>query len=148
MKEQRMAIPKQLKKPLTALYYQATLPMRALRNARLIAAGQAPVLVLFYHRVADHTAVPWSHTNAEFQRQMHWLKSRFEMVSLEEAQRRIRSRRNQRLTASVTFDDGYAENCDQAIPFLLEEQIPCTYFVSTWYVLEQEQRPTRSNRYG
>jgi peptidoglycan/xylan/chitin deacetylase (PgdA/CDA1 family) len=136
-----MALPKQLKKPLVALYYQATLPLRALRNARLIAAGQAPVLVLFYHRIADHTAVPWSHTNAEFQRQMRWLKSRFEMVSLAEAQRRIQSKRNDRLTASVTFDDGYAENCDQAIPFLLEEQIPCTYFVSTYYVLEQQPFP-------
>ncbi len=136
-----MSLKTRLKKPLTAVYYQATLPFRMLRNARLIARGQAPVLVLFYHRVADHTAVPWSHTNAEFKRQMRWLKDRFEMVSLEEAQRRIQSGHNDRLTASVTFDDGYAENCDQAIPFLLEEQIPCTYFVSTYYVLEQQPFP-------
>ena len=31
---------------------------------------------------------------------------------------------------SITFDDGYAENCDQAIPLLIEERIPCTYFVT------------------
>jgi len=134
-------IPKRFRKPLVAAYYQATLPFRWLRNARLIAAAQAPVLVLFYHRIADHVAVPWSHTNAEFKRQMRWLKSRYEIVSLAEAQARIRSGRNDRLTACVTFDDGYAENCDQAIPFLIEEQIPCTYFVSTHYVLEQESFP-------
>jgi peptidoglycan/xylan/chitin deacetylase (PgdA/CDA1 family) len=136
-----MALSNQLKKPLVAMYYQATLPLRVLRNARLIAAGKAPVLVLFYHRIADYAAVPWSHSNAEFKRQMNWLKHRCDMVSLEEAQERIRSGRNDRLAACVTFDDGYAENCDQAIPFLLEEQIPCTYFVSTYYVLEQRPFP-------
>jgi peptidoglycan/xylan/chitin deacetylase (PgdA/CDA1 family) len=107
----------------------------------LFAAGNAPVMVMFYHRIADHAAVPWSHTNAEFKRQMRWLKDRFEMISLEEVQRRIASGRNERMAACITFDDGYAENCDQAIPFLIEEQIPCTYFVSTYYVLEQQPFP-------
>jgi peptidoglycan/xylan/chitin deacetylase (PgdA/CDA1 family) len=115
--------------------------LRNVRNARLFAAGQAPVLVFFYHRIADHDIVPWSHTNAEFQRQMHWLKQHCDMISLEEAQRRIRSGHNDRLAACVTFDDGYAENCDQAIPFLLEHDIPCTYFVSTYFVLEQQPFP-------
>jgi peptidoglycan/xylan/chitin deacetylase (PgdA/CDA1 family) len=136
-----MTLTARAKKPLTAVYCGATFPLRWLRNARLIAAGQAPVLVLFYHRVADHVAVPWSHTNAEFERQMRWLKQRFEMISLEEAQKRIRSGHNDRLSACVTFDDGYAENCDHAIPLLIEEQIPCTYFVSTHFVLEQEPFP-------
>ena len=49
------------------------------------------------------------------------------LAGLEEAQRRIRSGRNDRLAACVTFDDGYAENCDQAIPFLLEEEIERKY---------------------
>jgi peptidoglycan/xylan/chitin deacetylase (PgdA/CDA1 family) len=136
-----MTLTTRVKEPLTALYCHATMPFRRLRNARLIAAGQAPVLVLFYHRVADHHAVPWSHSNAEFERQMRWLKDHFEMISLEEAQKRIRSRYNDRLSACVTFDDGYAENCDRAIPLLVEEQIPCTYFVSTHFVLEQESFP-------
>ncbi len=130
-----------LKKPLIYAYYGATLPLRLVRNARLFAAGKAPVLVLFYHRIADHLSVPWSHTNAEFKRQMHWLKARCDMVTLAEAQRRIRSRYNDRIAVHITFDDGYAENCDQAIPFLIEENIPTTYFVSTWYVLEQEGFP-------
>jgi peptidoglycan/xylan/chitin deacetylase (PgdA/CDA1 family) len=136
-----MSVLRKLKKPVIGVYCQATLPLRMVRNARLIAAGQAPVLVFFYHRIADYDAVPWSHTNEEFRLQMLWLKRRCDMVSLEEAQRRIRSGRNDRLAACVTFDDGYAENCDQAIPFLLEEEIPCTYFVSTYYVLEQQPFP-------
>lgn len=136
-----MKLPKRVKKPLISAYYHATLPYRWLRNARLIAAGKAPVLILFYHCIADHLAVPWSHTNDEFERQMRWLMARCEMITLAEAQRRIRSGTNDRLAAHITFDDGYAENCDRAIPFLLDHRIPCTYFVSTHYVLEQEPFP-------
>lgn len=35
---------------------------------------------------------------------------------------------------AVTLDDGYAENCEHAIPALLERGIPCTYFVCTHFV--------------
>ena len=37
---------------------------------------------------------------------------------------------------AITFDDGYAENCRQAIPLLVRNQIPCTYFVTLENVLE------------
>jgi peptidoglycan/xylan/chitin deacetylase (PgdA/CDA1 family) len=42
---------------------------------------------------------------------------------------------------TITFDDGYAENCDRALPLLIEYEIPCTYFVSTHYVLDQQCFP-------
>ena len=38
--------------------------------------------------------------------------------------------------ACITFDDGYADNCRVALPLLIEERIPCTYFVTTSAVLE------------
>jgi peptidoglycan/xylan/chitin deacetylase (PgdA/CDA1 family) len=59
------------------------------------------------------------------------------LVSLQEAQRRIRSGWNQRACISITFDDGYADNCHFALPLLIQERIPCTYFVATRPVLEQ-----------
>jgi len=121
---------------LLQLYYSAQYPYRHWRNARWAAAGRAPVMVLCYHRVADDRATPWTQSNRSFARQMTWLKRNFDMVSLAEAQRRIRFGRNHRAAVSVTFDDGYAVNCDYALPLLLREQIPCTYFVSTRNVLE------------
>jgi peptidoglycan/xylan/chitin deacetylase (PgdA/CDA1 family) len=124
---------------LLSLYYTGTLPYRMWRNARLYAAGKVPILVFFYHRIAADQAVPWSHTHDEFERQMLWLKEHFDLISLEEVQRRIRSQVSPRPAACITFDDGYAENCDRAIPFLVEQEIPCTYFVNTWFI--QEQRP-------
>lgn len=136
-----MYLPPALRKALLFAWSKGTLPLRRGLLHRFSARGQAPLLVLFYHRVADRSDVPWTHTYAEFARQMRWLKRHCELVTLAEAQRRIASGENRRLAASVTFDDGYAENCDRAIPLLIEEQIPCTYFVSTWYVNQQQPFP-------
>ncbi len=114
-------------------YTFATSAYRRQRLASLCQEGRAPVCVLFYHRVADHTPNAWSISNGAFQRQMTWLKKRADMVSLPEAQRRSREG-NDRLAVSITFDDGYADNCEQALPFLVDQGIPCTYFVSSQFV--------------
>ena len=119
-----------------SLYYHGTYPQRCWRNARLRAGGKSPVMVLFYHRIADYHPNDWTASNRMFARQMRWLRRHFDMVSLTEAQRRVRLGYNDRPCVSITFDDGYADNCRQALPLLIEERIPCTYFVSTRYVLE------------
>lgn len=123
---------------LLRLYYYGTLPYRRWRNRRDAAAHRLPVTVLFYHRVADDGAGETTMSNRMFARQMRWLAARVELVSLQEAQRRIRSTSNRRLAASITFDDGYAENCRDAIPLLIRHGIPCTYFVTVRNVLENE----------
>lgn len=123
---------------LLKLYYHGTLPYRWWWNSKAAAEHRAPVIVLFYHRIADDRANPWTTSNRTFARQIRWLAQRFDVVSLEEAQRRIQSRRNTRPCVSITFDDGYAENCRQAIPLLIRNQIPCTYFVTLRNVLEGE----------
>ncbi len=101
----------------------------------------APILVLFYHRIADDAATPWTHSFRLFRRQIRWLKKHCELISLEEAQCRIRRGNNDRIAASITFDDGYADNCDRALPLLIAEKIPCTYFVSLRNVLKGKPFP-------
>lgn len=123
---------------LLSLYYHATLPLRWWNRACAVAESRVPMVVLFYHRVADDRSTPWTMSNQMFMRQIRWLQQRFEMISLEEAQRRIRRGVNDRPCVSVTFDDGYAENCQQAIPMLVKERIPCTYFVTVKNVLDGE----------
>ncbi len=120
---------------LVAGYYAATLPYRKYAMRRYCAARRAPVVSLFYHRIAEDKASPWTQSFETFSAQMHWLKQHFDLVSLEEAQRRLREG-NSRPAVHITFDDGYADNCNQAIPFLLAENIPCTYFVTTRFVSE------------
>jgi peptidoglycan/xylan/chitin deacetylase (PgdA/CDA1 family) len=123
---------------LLTLYYHASSPWRRRKLSRAVTAGQVPVVILFYHRIADDRATPWTISNRMFARHIHWLRERFELISLDEVQRRIRAGANCRPCASITFDDGYADNCQQAIPLLVKERVPCTYFVTARNVLDGE----------
>ena len=129
-----------LKQRLIDVYYHATRPYRAAWMQAACAAGRAPVMIVFYHRVADDAANAWTCSTTLFARQMAWLKEQFDVVSLAEAQRRLREG-NDRPAVAVTFDDGYADNNDFALPLLVREQLPCTYFVSTGYMASGEPFP-------
>src|SRR3989304_1014585 len=122
-------------------YYWTTLRGRRRAAADRAALGMEPVSVLFYHRVADSCPNGWTMPTCTFAKQIRWLQERFDVVSLAEAQRRIESGHNTRPTVSITFDDGYAENLQFAVPLLLREQLPFTYFVSTNHVFGNRPFP-------
>ncbi len=122
------------KRLMLGTYVNATWPYRCVANAMAARRGQMPISILFYHRVADDHPSPWTISNAAFAQQMEWLRSQFDLISLEEVQRRIRTDSSELPAVSITFDDGYAENCEQALPLLIQQRIPCTYFVSVDFV--------------
>lgn len=115
-------------------YYYGTLPLRRWANARRNAARQAPVVVLFYHRVADEHPSSWTISRRQFARQIEWLRRRYRLVSLAEAQQCIDSGHNESPVFSITFDDGYGDNSAFALPYLVRLRIPFTYFVSVHQV--------------
>ncbi len=122
-------------------YYLATLPTRR-RAARDRTARQAePVRVLFYHRVADEYPNAWTMPTQMFASQIRWLKDHFDIVTLEESQARIAAGRNRLPTACITFDDGYADNMRFAVPLLLDQNVPFTYFVSTDFIRNNHAFP-------
>ncbi len=123
-----------MKEHILWLYRRLTAHGRRRLSAALRDAGQLPVGVLFYHRVADQFPNTWTLSRDDFRRQLDWLQENFDIVSLAEAQHRIRSAYCQRATISITFDDGYAENADFAIPELLRRSLTATYFVATDFV--------------
>jgi peptidoglycan/xylan/chitin deacetylase (PgdA/CDA1 family) len=123
------------KRLLLQLYCQASMPVRRLIYRRFQAQRRVPIAVLFYHRVADDLATDWTISNRQFAEQIDWLRTRFDLISLEEVQRRLRHG-NERPAVHITFDDGYADNCHSAIPMLVRERIPCTYFVTLQNLLD------------
>lgn len=125
---------------LIGAYYYATLPGRMLINASAARNAKAPVMVIYYHRVADRKLNDWTISNTQFKREVDWLEANFDLVSLDEAQRRIREG-NTRASVSITFDDGYAENCERALPLLIGRKIPCTYFVTSCSAQEGKPFP-------
>jgi peptidoglycan/xylan/chitin deacetylase (PgdA/CDA1 family) len=130
-----------VRRSLLGLYQRATASLRLRAVRRMANEGRAPVSVLFYHRVADVHPNEWTLPVAEFARQIDWLGRRFDFVSLQEAQRRLAAGKSRRPAVAITFDDGYGENCDHAIPLLLRRRIPFTYFVSTQIIRDQTAFP-------
>jgi peptidoglycan/xylan/chitin deacetylase (PgdA/CDA1 family) len=122
-------------------YYYGTLPARRLTSHLASLAGMQPIAVVYYHRVADTSPNPWTISNRQFARQIKWLTQNFDVLSLEQAQQRIRLRENHRPAVCITFDDGYEENCRQALPLLLAQGIPFTYFISSQFILRGEPFP-------
>ena len=118
------------------VYYHASKPARWWIHRKLAAQRRLPIAILYYHRIADDGATQCTMPNRTFIDQMRWLRRNFELISMAEVQRRLRSGVNDRRAVHVTFDDGYADNCQTAIPWLVKEGIPCTYFVTVRNILE------------
>lgn len=100
-----------------------------------------PVFILFYHRVSDSFPNPWTLNCQEFKKQIDWFQKKFRLVSLDECQRLISAGKNDQPTLAITFDDGYAENLEFAVPLLVERKIPFTYFVTVDNVIHQHPFP-------
>ena len=97
------------------------------RNS-LLNQVDAPVVVLVYHRVSDLSSDPEliAVSPENFRSQMAYLKERYPILRFEEDWSGV-----QRPAVAITFDDGYADNLQQALPILKEFEVPATFFVST-----------------
>lgn len=107
---------------------------RSRRLTEMCERNEAPISVLFYHRVADCYPNDWTISTAGFRRSIELVQQTNEIISLSDAQRRIHDRCSPRPAVAITFDDGYAENAQFALPYLIANRIACTYFVSTHHV--------------
>jgi peptidoglycan/xylan/chitin deacetylase (PgdA/CDA1 family) len=126
-----------MKPVLLHVYLRGTTAYRRRLLRELARDGRVPIVVPVFHRVADDRANDWTTSTSEFREAIAWLQEHFDLISLEEAQHRIASGKNERPSVSITFDDGYAVNCNYALPLLIDNAIPCTYFVSSGPVLER-----------
>lgn len=69
---------------------------------------------------------------ADFKRQLNWLKRRYKMLSLEEyLDNFLADAEDRQRSIALTFDDGYRRTFDLVSPFLIDNGIPATFFVST-----------------
>jgi peptidoglycan/xylan/chitin deacetylase (PgdA/CDA1 family) len=91
--------------------------------------------VLIYHRtllMPDpilHDAID----AATFERHMALLAGEFNVIRLKEACERLSRGKLPARAASITFDDGYADNEEIALPILKRMGLPATFFVSTGF---------------
>ena len=105
-----------------------TLGSPARRHARLS--------VLIFHRVLPQPDPLFPHEvdAGTFDMLCGWVRRWFNVLPLDEAVRRLREGTLPARAAALSFDDGYADNHDVALPLLRQHGLPCTFFVSTGFL--------------
>jgi peptidoglycan/xylan/chitin deacetylase (PgdA/CDA1 family) len=102
------------------------------------------VLILMYHRVAELPSDPYelAVTPRHFEEQIEVLRKRFRPIPLRQLAEALRDGSRRRLPRGgvvLTFDDGYADNLDNAKPILEKWEVPATVFVATGYVGKRQE---------
>ena len=95
-----------------------------------------PFIVTYHRVIADgRRPPPGSHpamllTVRTLERHLDWLGKRFDLVSLDDVADRVSGGiAGRRPAAAVTFDDGYQDVLDNALPLLRRKGIPAAIFV-------------------
>jgi peptidoglycan/xylan/chitin deacetylase (PgdA/CDA1 family) len=107
---------------------------------RAAAARPPALLVLTYHRIAEPGSDCFynpiiSATAESFRAQIQWLHNHVRILSLEDVLLRIEDGAPWNEPAAlVTFDDGYRDNFDAAVPILREFGVPATFFIATAFL--------------
>ncbi len=98
-------------------------------------------LILAYHGIceensnsAEYTAFSTNITQKSFKEQINLIRKYFKIVPLKTVADAIRGstpNKSARPLAAITFDDGYKNLRDTAIPYLASKDIPATFFITT-----------------
>src|SRR5438045_3267414 len=107
---------------------------------RVGATARPGLVVLTYHRIAEPGANPFydpviSATPESFCAQIEWLRGRVRILTLPELLAQLESGSPWREPAALlTFDDGYRDNFEVAVPILRERNVPATFFLPTAFL--------------
>jgi peptidoglycan/xylan/chitin deacetylase (PgdA/CDA1 family) len=92
--------------------------------------------ILIFHRVlaAPDELLPEEFHSQRFDVLCGWLRRWFNVLPLEMALRRLEHRSLPPRSLAITFDDGYADNHDVALPILQKHGLAATVFVSSGFL--------------
>lgn len=101
-----------------------------------MAASAASLLIVTYHRIPDKPdpLLPSEPHEEAFRFQMAFLARHLRPLLLPEAVDRLYGGSLPARAVCITFDDGYANNHEVALPVLRRLGIPATFFIATGYL--------------
>ena len=96
----------------------------------------ATLSILIYHRVLARPdpLFPGEVDAVLFERQLRLLKRFYTPLSLSDAVQRLQNGNLPQRAACITFDDGYADNAQVALPLLQRHGMHATFFIATGYL--------------
>ena len=96
----------------------------------------AELSILIYHRVQARPdpLFPGEVDRALFERQLRLLKRFYTVLPLPAALQRLQDGSLPPRAACITFDDGYADNAEHALPLLQQHGLHATFFIATGYL--------------
>ncbi|MFT6915423.1 MAG: peptidoglycan/xylan/chitin deacetylase (PgdA/CDA1 family) [Motiliproteus sp.] len=96
---------------------------------------QQKLAIVIYHSVVAHKDPmrPDVPDLAEFQWQMELLQQQFNPLSMSDAIKGLRAGTLPPRAVCVTFDDGYLDNLEVALPILQRTGVPATVFIATHF---------------
>ena len=96
----------------------------------------APMLpVVAFHRVNDR--LPGNGLTCDvkmFEEFCRFFSQEFQVVSLQTLVERLEQRKAVDRMLTITFDDGYIDNYEEAAPILKQFSLPATFFLTTGYI--------------
>lgn len=92
--------------------------------------------ILIYHRVLARPdpLFPAEIDAPRFEQHLAFLKANFNIIALHEAIDGLRNNTLPPRAACITFDDGYADNAEIALPLLQKHGVQATVFVATGFL--------------
>ncbi|MDR7334171.1 polysaccharide deacetylase family protein [Roseateles asaccharophilus] len=110
--------------------------MKALFSLLSPSGANARLTVLIFHRVVREPdpLFPDEVDAARFDELLGWIKSWFNVLPLDTAIRQLQDGSLPARAAALSFDDGYADNHDVALPLLRKHGLPCSFFVATGFL--------------
>lgn len=128
---------KRLKKLAAASLHSTTLPEALFRSK-----AKRNLTILAYHRIGPLPGSDypfdeeiWSATPEEFRRELAYFRRHLDVMTVAELEQGLRQPESLPLRpAVITFDDGYADNYETALPLLREAGLTACFFLSTQIV--------------
>ncbi len=119
----------------------------------LFRAHRKGALAIAYHgverEILDRRIQTVHISLARFERQVRYMESHFELISLDDLNERLKDAKGlDGRQVLLTFDDGYRNNLDVVAPFLESRNIPFTVFICTEHTRTGRRMPTYRLRAG
>lgn len=108
----------------------------ALRAATRLFSPRGTLSILIFHRVlAEPDSFNPDEIDASvFNRQVETLANCYQVLPLSEAVDALTANRLPARAAAITFDDGYADNFDVALPILQRHGVHATFFIASGFL--------------